>query len=285
MGGATAQGDRAEPRMSPDETTRILARAIQLQDTADGRPGEGLSLLDVQDIAAQVGVEPAAVQRAIAEVRRASATRGELSLTERVLGPSRLTGVIVLPVGADVARRAAERWMLEDEGLRVVGARDGAVRLARDPRILAGLRSGLGVTRGEGVLRGLDEVSLHVAQGPVGAEVAVEADTSTIQRTTRTIAALSAAAGVVAGAVNAGVIPDTAVIGSDIAQFGASWLVTTLAGAGVATTVARQWTRKVRRAVDLALDGISLSAERPGELPAPPPRGGWRDTVRRWLGV
>lgn len=270
--------------MSPEEAKQVISRALEIQDASDGRPGEGLTLGDVSDIARQVGVDPSVIPRALAEVRRATAMSVEPSRTERLLGPARMTGATVLPLEAEAARNAVSRWMSEDEGMRLTGARAGAERWMKDPRLLVGIRRGLGVTRAEGVLRDLREVVVSVEDGPAGTVVALDADTKSIRQTSASIMAVGAAGGVVGGLINAAVMPETALIGADLGQFAVTWAMFAAAGVGVASTVRRAWTQKVRTAIDAALDGISLRASRPGaELPAEQPTG-WRQTALRWLG-
>src|ERR1041385_3980738 len=66
-------GDR-DPRWAEAEVSLILKRALELQHDEQGQPtnapkrAEGASLADLEEIAREVGIEPALVRRAAAEL-------------------------------------------------------------------------------------------------------------------------------------------------------------------------------------------------------------------------
>ncbi|WP_370327060.1 hypothetical protein [Euzebya sp.] len=271
-------------RLSGAEVEQVIARAIELQQRAERQPSDGLTLADVQDIAAQIGVDPAVVRRAVTDVRLTGAVAHEPSATERLLGPRHVGGAVLVPGDVVGVRAATRRWMGDDEHMRCTGTRGATDRWQKDQRLMTELRRGLSSGRGSGVLRDLREVAVTVAEDPEGTIVTLDADTAPIRTTAAGVLVTTAVSAVGAGAVAAGLTPDTAFLSSDVLQFAAAFAGTAAVGFGTAALTVRTWTRKVRTAVDHALDGITMSATQP-ELPRPPkPSGGWRRTVADWLG-
>ncbi len=262
----------------------MIARALELQDRRTPDGDEGLSLGDVEDVAAQIGLDPALVRRAAADVRLSVMAEHDVSLTERLLGPRVVLGSTVVPDHPSRVHAAARSWLSADEGLRPIGTRDGAERWTKDKRLLVGLQRGLQVSRATGVLRDIRAVQVRVEPGPDSTLVQLEADTSTIRQTTGGILTAGLVGGVAVGLVSAGVVPDTAAISSDLAQFLVSFGAAATAGAGTALAVGRRWTARVRQAVDEALDGITMTTRQPDLRLPPPAAEGWRATLGRWLG-
>ncbi len=274
----------SDVHLTRDQAERVIRRALQLQQAEQIGPRGGMSLADVQEVAAQVGVEPDLVRRALKDVRLASAAEYEPSRTERLLGPARVAGAVVIDSDPVTARTATTAWMTNDEGMKRTGSRHNVDRWVKDKRLLVEVRRGLQATRGNGALRDLKSVSVDVRADDDGSIVYVDADTSTVQRAVAITAVSGVLGGIALGLGAAGVAPDTAVISSDVAQFAVGFLGSAAAGVGTAALVARTWIAKVREGVDVALDGISMTTMHP-ELPPPPPSTvGWRRTALRWLG-
>jgi hypothetical protein len=85
------------------------------------------------------------------------------------------------------------------------------------------------------------------------------------------------------GVAAAAMLPDAAMIASDVAQFAAGFGVPVVVGAGITTIIRRSWLGRVRRAVVQALDGISMTS-RDGDDAEPPASVDWRTVKRRWFG-
>ncbi|HUG86420.1 MAG TPA: hypothetical protein VMM13_17775, partial [Euzebya sp.] len=203
---------------------------------------------------------------------------------ERVLGPARVVAACLVPGQPDPVRTAARGWMTTDEGMTCVGTRGQTDRWVRDKRLLVQLRRGLQADRGSGVLRDLDAVSVTITPDPEGAIVTVDADTSRV----RTAGGVTAATGTVISTgigVAVAALIDSGPPGADAMQFGAAFLPSMAITFGTTLAVTRIWTAKVRRAVEQALDGITMTSTTP-QLPVPPTPAddGWRSTVVRWLG-
>lgn len=80
-------GNLPARRVSSQELEAIIRRAVEIQSAAGGpdEPDDGVSEAEVLRIGRELGLEPASVRRAIADVRgRAPAERGVLA---RVMGP------------------------------------------------------------------------------------------------------------------------------------------------------------------------------------------------------
>jgi hypothetical protein len=162
-GGVPAQrpegGNLPARRLSSQELEAVIRRAVELQTAATGTPDDGISEGEVLRIGQELGLEPAAVRRAITEVRgRPPAEQGVLA---RTMGPSVARAV------RTVRRPAAQVGMLVEEYLRrceymVVQRRfPDRTRYVRD----TGLAAGFGrMVRGFG----RDHQPLDLAQMDVG---------------------------------------------------------------------------------------------------------------------
>src|SRR5690348_352803 len=74
--------DQSAPRFSDQEMALILKRAAELQEGADGR-GVQRSLAEINEIAAEVGIEPGFVAEAVAELQRPRPRAGWLGAPTR----------------------------------------------------------------------------------------------------------------------------------------------------------------------------------------------------------
>ena len=282
--GGSDRSSEGRIHLSQREVEQVIARAVELQQVREAGLGAGLTLDDLQAVVAQVGVEPDVVRRALDDVRLGLQTPAvDGSLLDRVLGPRQVRGAAVVAGAPEEVARAIATWMTEDEGLLLAGTRDGADRWVPDKRILTQVRHGLQVTRSDSALRGLRHVTSRTSDGAEGTLVSVEADTSAIRTANAAVVTVSGVLGVAAGVVAAVLVPDDAVVASDVAQFVGGLAVPTLAGAGITAIIHQSWLGRVRRAVVQALDGISMTA-RDGEDAARPPQLDWRTVGRRWFG-
>ena len=101
---------RPGERYSEQEMALILKRAAELQEGADGR-GVHRSLAEIQDIAAEAGIEPAFVTEAVAELHRPRARIGWLGAPTRFHEEQKVTRKLT----------PAEIGGLLDQGRRVSG--------------------------------------------------------------------------------------------------------------------------------------------------------------------
>lgn len=269
--------------LSQREVEQVISRAVELQQEREVGRGTGLTLADLQDVVAQVGVDADLVRRALDDVRLGTAGPDQRGLVDRVLGPRRVTGAAAIAGDPHEVSRAIATWMTDDEGMVLAGTRDGADRWLPDKRLLTQVRHGLQVTRSESALRGLRSVTTRAEPAADGTLVAVEADTSSIRTANTAVLSASGLVGVIAGAVTATVLPESATIANDVAQFAAGLAGPVAAGAGIVAIVHRSWLGRVRRAVVQALDGISMTS-RDGADATPVPPLDWTTVKRRWLG-
>src|SRR5690606_33273589 len=85
---------RRSPRLSRDEVALVLRRAAELDAAAGGPPPDGYEPAAVEEAAREVGLSPAAVRQAVAELRAgvlpAEGTGRRRAATSRVVGEQRL---------------------------------------------------------------------------------------------------------------------------------------------------------------------------------------------------
>lgn len=268
------------------QAEKVIGRALELADQDLRQHGSDppLTVADVTDIARQLGLDPALVVRALREVRTTSTREAPATRTQRVIGPPRVTRTAVVSADATLVRTSAVEWMTQDEGMVRTGTRGDTDRWVRDKRILVSLRRGLHADRGSGALRDLKGVSITLTPDAEGSVVAIEADTTSVQATGLGIAAGGAVLSVLLGAGAAAIVPDSAVLGSDAAQFAAGFVPAIVATAGTAVVVTRTWVRAVRDGIEQALDGIAMTSVEPRLHPPESREGSWRQTAARWLG-
>lgn len=285
---ASTRRDRAAGRsgavvhLSPHEVEQVIARAVELQQHREVGAAGALTLEDLQSVAAQVGVAPELVQRALDDVRMRATTPTDEHLLDRILGPRRVASAAVVDSNPDETSRAVVQWMTTDEGLQRTGSRDGADTWAKDNRLLAQVKHGLKATRGDGVLRGLPGVTSTVEHATDGTFIAVEADTTSIRTANAAVLSVGTVAGLVAGALASANLPETYPIASDPGQFTTFFAIPFVPSVGAWALIRHRWVGRVRRAVGKAIDGISLTAQdRDG---AEAPADDWRSLTKRWIG-
>jgi hypothetical protein len=89
-----------ERRYSDEEVHRILAEAVEVDATLDTGAGRGLTLAEIQSVAAEAGVSPASVSAAVAALDHAP----RVQVVPRVFGlPVGVTRTVVLPGAIDDA--------------------------------------------------------------------------------------------------------------------------------------------------------------------------------------
>jgi hypothetical protein len=115
----------------------VIRRAVELQTGTSARAEEGISEEEVARIGQELGLEPAAVRRAMAEVHgRAPEERGRLG---RAVGPRSVRASRVLQRPASSVGPELDRYFRETELMVVQRRFSDRTRYARNPSFAAGL--------------------------------------------------------------------------------------------------------------------------------------------------
>jgi hypothetical protein len=157
------------------ELEAVIRRAVELQAGGSARSEEGVAEADVVRIGQELGLEPAAVRRAMAEVRTQPPEEGGALAT--VVGPRTTRAARVIPRPAAGVASAIERY-LRDVELMVPQRRfPDRTRYQRDSSLAAGLqRFTRGFARGHQPLNlgGLDVAVSAIDAGSCLVEVGVD---------------------------------------------------------------------------------------------------------------
>ena len=243
-------------RLSPDTAQRVLERAI-----AEHAPDDpGLTRSDLLRIAQELDIDPAVVERALAEELSTSPEAGRVGLLARITGLGHLHQRRMSDRPVPWLERAAVSWLAGEEGLRLQRrTSDGAVWIA-DGRLTARLRLGLHLTKGTRTLRTADRVILDVRTLGGGRSVVdIRADAAGLLGKGRTVALAGTAAAVALFLVGwmAGAAGDAAGAGILLAMV--SWTATVV--------TLRGWGRRLRAALTTAVEVISSPAAHPWSRP------------------
>jgi len=138
--------DNAPAPVSRGALERVLARASELQSASGDAPeSEAMTEAQVVELAKEVGLSPEHVRQALAEER----ARGEPdaqsdAFVMRLIGGRHVSAQRVVPGNPDEVLAALDRWMLNEEWLRV--KRQQRDRMVWEPRrdIMAGIRRAFG---------------------------------------------------------------------------------------------------------------------------------------------
>ncbi len=239
-------------RLSAESAQRVLERAI-----AEHAPDDpGLTRSDLLRIAQELDIDPAVVERALAEELSTSPEPERVGLLARITGLGHLHQRRMSDRPVPWLERAAVSWLAGEEGLRLQRRTgQGGVWIA-DGRLTARVRLGLRLTRGTRTLRSADRVLVEVrALGGGQSLVDIRADASNLLGRGRTVVLAGTAAGFVLFLVGAmsGAIGDGAGAGILVALL--SWTATVVA--------LRGWGRRLRAALTTAVEVISSSAAHP----------------------
>lgn len=228
-------------RFDKAQVERIIARAIE----TEGDDTDEFSADDIARIAAELGVSPGKVSQAIAaelsnthRTSRQSPVPGEISAARLVMGD------------ADEIAARTRQWLTKGEGMRV-RRRDGDVETwEKDPRPLANIRAGLGLSAGGKDLRGTGPVEVIHTPVPGGVNLSMRSSGS-YQR--------GLAAGLLGGFTVLGIGGATALTIAVSQPWAWIYLFIPLVviGAIVGLVSSRAWTAKVEGAMDRALDAIA----------------------------
>ncbi len=206
----------------------------------------------LDQIASELGVDPAVVDRAIGEEMRATPP-GEEPVRWSWLGPARV--VDRTEVSGDEAEVAEHvmQWMEGEEGLRPLARTGDGIRWVPDTHWTTATRLAFG-SAGTKALRGMTEVvHRQIALGRDRQVVELEVATGKIRIASAAVGASIAGAGVLVGGVVAAAIPG----GNDLIQFLLGAVPGAALGVGTAATTGRVWGDSIRKGVSRALDGIA----------------------------
>lgn len=231
------------PRFDKGQMERIIARAVEAQsDLTDSYSAE-----DVMRIAGELGIPPEQVRRAMAEeLRTPRSTRRGLLDTE--IASSRL----VDGTPDEVAQKVTA-WLQRNEAMRL-RRRDGAVQVwEKDPRPLANIRAGLGLTAGGNDLRGMGAIDVVQEPVPGGVNVSMRSSGTMVK-----VGAGAAFGGMAVGGMTGAVL--LTVLASQPWAWIYLFLPMLVLAMVVAVAAVRAGTAKAEGAMERALDGIAEGA-------------------------
>lgn len=258
-------GNLPARRVSSQELEAIIRRAVEIQSAAGGpdEPDDGIPEAEVLRIGRELGLEPAAVRRAIADVRgRAPAERGVLA---RMMGPRTVLAA------RTIRRPAAAVGLLVEQYLTTVEYMVVQRRFPDRTRYLAG--TGMGAAMGR-AYRKMQERHATLDVTPLDVAVSViDEDTCFVEVSTdigSTRAGLFAGAAVGGGGAATGIV--TAVLATPIVDPLALVALPVLGGMylgmrGIFGAVSRSTHEKL----EAFLDRLEH-----GELRLPPRKQDWR---------
>jgi len=250
--------DNSKSPVTRGALERVLARAAELQAaTGDAPESEAMTEAQLIELGKEVGLSPEHLRQALAEER----ARGEPTAVSggfAFLGPSRLDAQRVVPGRPDTVIAALDRWMQNEEWMRVV--RQRADRMVWEPRndLLGGLRRAFGSR--PYMLHATAEVSASVVSVDNDRSlVALSADLTSKQREV----AIGATTAVAFGAAGSGVL---VVLGFMTAIAVAPALVV-VAGS---VWVAREAVARARQRTQVGLEQVLDRLERRSTEQRPP---------------
>jgi len=127
----------ATRNLTTQELEAVIRRAVELQAGTSARTEDGVSEAEVVRIGQELGLEPAAVRRAMAEVR--TRPPAEASRLGRALGPGVARAARTLRRPAAATGLLLERYLRETELMVVQRRFPDRTRYVRDSSIAAGL--------------------------------------------------------------------------------------------------------------------------------------------------
>ncbi|MFV0318008.1 MAG: hypothetical protein ACK5O2_13740 [Microthrixaceae bacterium] len=128
----------ARQRLDRAATERVLRRAVELSE----EPGDGEDSFDVQalvEAAAELGVPPTAVQRAVAEDQAGILTQ-DGSRLDRVVGPAAVSAARVVPLDPAAALDLTDEWLRRQWAFRRVRSGDAVAEYRRRTDMVASMQ-------------------------------------------------------------------------------------------------------------------------------------------------
>lgn len=246
----------ADERLTDDEVALVLRRASELDVRPASLDGAGLPVTAVEAAAAEVGLSPAAVRRAVAELRAGA-------LDDEPDGTPSIVCARVVPAAADDALASVATWL---RGQAMVRARDRGSEQVWRPRedVFARIQRKVDPVKRLRLI-GVDEVVVRAVAVEGGTLVRIRARlTRPSTRAPRRTAGAGAAAGVAAAGFVGGLVVDPAVLGAVASGVPAG------AGLGVlGWRIGRARLARARHRVTEAVDGLLDELEL-GRGPASP---------------
>lgn len=244
---------------------RVLQRAIALHHDEVHGP-DRLSRDQLDQIARELGIDPAFVQMALADELTAHRDQPARSIRERILAPDRITAGRVVESDQAEIEKAIIQWLRGAEGFRPRAKTGSGYVWERDDRWTTKLRVGLSSQAGS--LRTLRTVThRHTDLGDGRQLVELDADARIVSNTGGGLVAGFGALSILAGISVAVGVPE----GNDVVQFLSAMVPTATVGITAGLITAKAWAANIRKGINRALDGISSP-----ELYNQPVRGGRR---------
>lgn len=238
-------------RLSLPLAENVIRRAIELHQDKQFEGGT-IDVATIEQIAGELGISSETIRRAILDELQTE-RHEEDGLVDRLLGPDRVTGGLVIRARSDDLDLQVEEWMRRHEGMRPRSKNRRAVRWERDPGIGSALRRGLKRTQGTGALRSWPQVITR--QTEVGHDehlIEIEANTSKVKAESAGVGAATAVGAVAVGAAVAAL----GTFAPDAVEFLAGF-IPALGGAIVAAgAYARTRIKRTKDGINRALDGI-----------------------------
>jgi hypothetical protein len=231
---------------------RVLQRAIELHSQDQLGP-ERLTRTQLDQIASELGIDPAYITQAITAELQTEAKAPEMTLRERVFAPDRITGGQIIHGDQATVEKSIIQWLRGAEGFKPRARTGSGYRWERDDHWATKLRLTLGDKSSTGSLRGLKTIThRHTDMGDGRHLVELDADTRIVSWTAGGVAAGGAVLAVAGGATTAALGS-----GSNVFDFLVVAIPTATVGVSASLITAKAWASSIRRGIDRALDGIA----------------------------
>lgn len=139
--------DKSPAPVTRGALERVLARASELQTASgDARESETMTEAQLIELGKEVGLSPEHLRQALAEERARGESPAEEGggLSAAVFGEARLSAQRVVPGKPDVVLAALDRWMQNEETMRVVRQRSDRMAWAPREDFFSGVKRAFG---------------------------------------------------------------------------------------------------------------------------------------------
>lgn len=152
--------------LTTQQLEAVIRRAIELQAESAGRTEEGVSEVEVVRIGRELGLDPATVRRAVAEVR--ASPPDEHGALTAAMGPAMVRASRLVPGPAEDIAERLERYLLDREVMVTQRRFGDRTRYVRDSGLAAGIaRLARDLSRGR---KPIDLKQVDVAVSPIDEE-------------------------------------------------------------------------------------------------------------------